>query len=66
MLDYSKLEQKVWFMEARPAIALVQTIAEFTRAVVLLVNLPLYESYESVAREGLMFLSESSVVFSVK
>ncbi len=32
------------FMEARPTIALVQTIAEFPRAVVLLFKLPLYES----------------------
>ena len=37
-------------MEARPAIALVQTIAEFPRAVVLLFKLPLYESLVSVLR----------------
>ena len=34
-------------MEARPAIALIQTIAEFLRAVVLLFKLPLYESLKA-------------------
>ncbi len=51
-------------MEAKPAIALVQTIAEFPRAVVLLFKLPLYESYESEAREGPVFFQRSRCMFS--
>ena len=42
---------------------MVQTIAEFPRAVVLLFELPLYESYESEAREGPVFFQKSKCVF---
>ncbi len=37
---------------------LVQTIAEFPHAVILLFKLPIYESYESFAREGQVFFPE--------
>ena len=50
-------------MKAGYPIALVQTTPQFPRAVVLLVKLPLYESYESEAREGPVFFQRSKCVF---
>ena len=55
--------QQVGFMEARPAIALVQTTPQFPRVVVLLFKLSLYESYDSFAREGPVFFQRSKCVF---
>ncbi len=52
-------------MEARPAITLVQTIAQFPRAVVLLYKLPLYELLKSFAREGPVFFQRSKCVSSI-
>ena len=50
-------------MKAMPAITLVQTIAQFPRAMVLLFKLPLYESYESETREGPVFFQRYRCVF---
>ena len=50
-------------MEARPAIALISTIPQLSRVVVLLFKLPLYESHESFAREGPVFFQRSKCVF---
>ena len=61
IVSYSS--SKTWFPEARYPITLVQTIAQFPRAVVLLFKLPLYESYESFAREGPVFFQRSRCVF---